>query len=61
MHKELHAISQFNTAEENKVAALNAKNATAIADANAQRQSAINQFNLHYQIKDKDLMLRIKE
>ena len=30
---------------ENKVNALNAKNATAIADANAQRQSAINQFN----------------
>ena len=35
----------FNTAQENYGASLNANTATAIADANSQRQSAINQFN----------------
>ena len=38
-------MNQFNTAELNKVSALNAKNTTAIADANAQREAAISQFN----------------
>ena len=39
------AMAQYTNAEANKVAALNAKNATAVADANAQRDTAINQFN----------------
>ena len=38
-------MTQFSTSEENKIAAQNANNATAVSQANAQTEASINQFN----------------
>ena len=43
-------MNQFATSETNKANAINANNSTAIAQANADREAAINQFNS--QLKD---------